>query len=377
MRRLLLFSTAALALGALIEQQATMSAQAPAPAPVSAPTDGGYKLVPNWPTLPPGDFFGLKTPPPPPAEREAQAAARRATGGNMPRPAGQGPTNQPGISGLAIDQNDRIYVFNRGAKPVMVFNTDGKLVAWGGDQELNGKKLDPNWQHSGAVDWDGNVYMIERDAHRIVKLNPQMDKVLLQLGTTMEKGNDATHFDLPSGIAVLKNGNIIVTDGYGNNRVVMFDKTGKFIKQVGKGAGGPADKGTGPGEWVLPHKLAVDAQENLYIIDREGHRLQVYDKNLSYQREIKVDGWYPWDIAISRKGDDGFAYIADHALERVHKLSLKDGKLVATWGRQGLGPGEFDWVHGIVVDSKGAVYAADTYGQRIQKFAPSGTTSSR
>ena len=62
-----------------------------------------------------------------------------------------------------------------------------------------------------------------------------MDKVLLQLGTTMEKGNDATHFDLPSGIAVLKNGNIIVTDGYGNNRVVLFDKTGKFIKQVGKG----------------------------------------------------------------------------------------------------------------------------------------------
>ena len=296
--------------------------------------------MPNWPTLPPGDFFGLKTPPPPPAEREAQAAARRATGGggNAPRPAGQGPTNQPGISGLAIDQNDRIYVFNRGAKPVMVFNTDGKLVASGGDQELNGKKLDPNWQHSGAVDWDGNVYMIERDAHRIVKLSPKMDKVLLQLGTTMEKGNDATHFDLPSGIAVLKNGNIIVTDGYGNNRVVLFDKTGKFIKQVAKGAGGPADKGKGIGEWDLPHKLAVDAQENLYIIDREGHRVQVFDKNLTYLREINVPGWNPWDIGISRKGDDGFAFIADHALERVHKLSLKDGKLVATWGKQGWDP---------------------------------------
>ena len=373
MRRRILFSTLALALATAL---VAVSAQT---TPVSAPTDGGYKLVPNWPTLPPGDFFGLKTAPPPPAERDAQAAARRATGqtGNAPRPSGQGPTNQPGISGLAIDQNDRIYVFNRGAKPVMVFNADGKLVAFGGDQELNGKKLDPNWQHSGAVDWDGNVYMIERDAHRIVKLTPKMDKVLLQLGTTMEKGNDATHFDLPSGIAVLKNGNIIVTDGYGNNRVVMFDKTGKFIKQVAKGAGGPADKGNGIGEWVLPHKLAVDAQENLYIIDREGHRVQVFDKNLNYLREISVAGWNPWDIAISRKGDDGFAYVADHALERVHKLSLKDGKLVATWGKQGLGPGEFDWVHGIVVDSRGAVYAADTYGQRLQKFVPTGTTSSR
>lgn len=371
MRRRILFSTLALAIAATF---ATLNAQAPA----AAPTDGGYKLVPNWPTLPSGEFFGLKTPPPPPAERDAQAAARRATGqANAPRPTGQGPTNQPGISGLAIDQNDRIYVFNRGAKPVMVFNTEGKLVAAGGDQELNGKKLDPNWQHSGAVDWEGNVYMIERDAHRIVKLSPKMDKVLLRLGTTMEKGNDATHFDLPSGIAVLRNGNMIVTDGYGNNRVVMFDKTGKFIKQVAKGAGGPADKGNGIGEWVLPHKLAVDAQENLYIIDREGHRVQVFDKNLNYLREINVPGWNPWDIAISRKGDDGFAYIADHALERVHKLSLKDGKLLATWGKQGLGPGEFDWVHGIVVDSKGAVYAADTYGQRLQKFVPPGVASSQ
>ena len=375
MRRRIFFSTVALGMAA-----ALMTVSAQTPAPVSAPTDGGYKLVPNWPTLPPGDFFGLKVAPPPPAERDAQAAARRATGGaggGGNNNNGQGPTNQPGISGLAIDQHDRIYVFNRGVKPVMVFNTDGKMIASGADQEINGKKINPNWQHSGTVDWDGNVYIIERDAHRIVKLNAKMDTFLMQLGTTNTKGNDATHFDLPSGIAVLKNGNIIVTDGYGNNRVVLFDKTGKFIKQVAKGAGGPTDKGNGIGEWVLPHKLAVDAQETLYIIDREGHRVQVFDKNLNYLREINVPGWNPWDIGISRKGDDGFAFIADHALERVHKLSLKDGKLVATWGKQGWGPGEFDWVHGIVVDSKGAVYAGDTYGQRLQKFVPTGTTSSR
>ena len=377
MRRRILFSTAGLVLAAAF---VTASAQTPAATPISAPTDGGYKLVPNWPTLPPGEFFGKKTPPPPPAEREAQAAARRATGGGGGgggNNSGQGPTNQPGISGLAIDQHDRIYVFNRGAKPVMVFNTDGKLVAAGADQEINGKKINPDWQHSGTVDWDGNIYIIERDAHRIVKLNATMDKFLLQLGTTGQKGTDATHLDLPSGIAVLKNGNIIVTDGYGNNRVLLFDKAGKLLKQVAKGSGGPGDKGTGPGEWNLPHKLAVDAQENLYIIDREGHRVEVFDKNLNYLRDIRVDGWNPWDIGISRKGDDGFAFIADHALERVHKLSLKDGKLAATWGKQGLGPGEFDWVHGIVVDSKGAVYAADTYGQRIQKFVRAGSNSSQ
>jgi DNA-binding beta-propeller fold protein YncE len=354
-----------------------------APAGLRAQGDGGYRLVPNWAKLPAGMYFGLKDAPPPPAEREAQAAARRARGGNAgsggssgSSGSGMGPTNQPGISGLAIDAQDHIYVFNRGIKPVMVFDRDGNLLYAGADQEINGKTINPSWQHSGGVDWEGNVYVIERDAHRIVKLSPKLDKFLMQLGTTNEKGNDATHFNLPSGIAILRNGNIVVTDGYGNNRVVMFDRAGKFIKQVGKGQGGPGDKGNGAGEWDLPHKIAVDADENLYIIDREGHRIEVFDRNLNYQREIRND-WNPWDVNISRKGTDGIGFIADHKDERVQKFQLKDGKILATWGRQGWGPGEFDWVHGVVVDSKGAVYAADTYGQRIQKFVPGGTSSSQ
>ncbi len=389
---------------------------------VRAQGDGGYRLVPNWPTLPAGMFFGPADPkdkPSPPNDRIAEAAARRASGGARagggggganananggaaPRgggganaaggggggrggtpvplinqditltvsPGGPASQAQPGISGLAIDKNDLIYVFNRGVKPVMVFNTDGKLVRSGADQEINGKKIDPSWEHSGGVDWDGNVWVIERDAHRIVKLDSTLTKFLLQLGVTNEKGTDATHLNLPSGIAILHSGNIVVTDGYGNNRVVLFDKNGKFIKQVGKGAGGPADKGTGPGEWNLPHKIAVDADETLYIIDREGHRVQVFDKDLNYKREIHVPGWNPWDINISRKGTDGVAFVADHAGERVHKIQLSDGKVLATWGSMGWGPNQFDWVHGIVVDSKGAVYAADTYGQRIQKYLP-------
>jgi len=123
---------------------------------------------------------------------------------------------------------------------------------------------------------------------------------------------------------------------------------------------------------VLPHKLALDAEENMYIVDRENRRLQVFDKNLNYQREIKNEGWNPWDVGISRRGTDGFGYVADHAGERVHQIALKDGRILATWGQQGLGPGEFDWVHGVVVDSRGAVYAADTYGQRLQKFVSGG-----
>ena len=142
---------------------------------MDAQGDGGYKLVPNWPTLPAGHVVqGCARRPRPPAEREAQAAARRARGGAMPG-AGGAPTNQPGISGLAIDQHDKVYVFNRGPKPVMVFDMAGKLLLAGADQEINGKKMDPDWEHSGGVDWDGNVWVIERDAHRIVKLSPGLD----------------------------------------------------------------------------------------------------------------------------------------------------------------------------------------------------------
>src|SRR5438874_13549204 len=97
MRRVL---TAILCAGALVVGARGIHAQG----------DGGYRLVPNWPKLPPGMYFGLKDAPPPPAERDAQAAARRARGGAGGGQAMQngGPTNQPGISGLAIDQNDHI-----------------------------------------------------------------------------------------------------------------------------------------------------------------------------------------------------------------------------------------------------------------------------
>src|SRR5262245_51121298 len=109
MRRMLL--TALLAAAALAGSRA-----------IHAQGDGGYRLVSNWPKLPSGMYFGLKDAPPPPAEREAQAAARRARGGAGGGGGAQnpgGPTNQPGISGLAIDAQDHIYVFNRGVKPVM------------------------------------------------------------------------------------------------------------------------------------------------------------------------------------------------------------------------------------------------------------------
>ncbi len=352
------------------------------PAAVSAQSET-YELVPNWPNFSSGTFFGTREGWPDQAARDRAAAARRALQArgqaperNQARGQSQEQLYGQGVSGIAIDDQDRIYVFNRGPQTVLVFDKSGELIRGGGEMDAQGQPIAGGWLHSGEVDWEGNVWVVERDNHRILKLNPMLDRVLMQLGTTGVSGNDAGHFSRPSGISVLRSGRLIVTDGYGNNRVVMYASDGSFIKQIGMGNGGPDDRGTGPGEFHLPHQSAVDASDNIFVVDRENKRIQVFDENLVYVREFSNDGWNPWDIAISRLGDDGFGYIADHAGERVHKISLEDGTILATWGTPGRGPGEFDWVHGMAVDSEGAVYAADTYGQRVQKFVPSSASRS-
>jgi peptidylamidoglycolate lyase len=365
---------------------ALVAAAAPAGATAQAQQ---YQLVPSWPTMPSGMFFGTQTGFPTQAERDAAAARRREAMAQMPAGQQQAQAQAPadpnanmygqGVSGIAIDDQDNIYVFNRGVQTVLVFDREGRFVRGGAERDAEGQKVQGGWLHSGEVDWQGNVWVIERSNQRILKYDPTLQRVLMQLGTTGVKGTDATHFNEPSGISVLRNGNLVVTDGYGNNRVMLFSPEGRFIKQVARGAGGPDDKGTGPGEWELPHQAAVDADDNLYIVDRENKRIQVFDQNLNYIREFANPGWNPWDIAITRKGDDGFAYIADHATEQVHKIQLSDGRILGTWGEPGHGPGQFDWVHGMAVDSRGGVYAADTYGQRVQKFVPvtGGRTTSR
>jgi tripartite motif-containing protein 71 len=322
-----------------------------------------YQVDPGWPKMPPGMHFGTKGGFP--ADRKESPFPRGAAG-EVQRPK----TTADGVSGLAIDDQDRIYVINRGVPPVMVFDRNGKYLKGGGEKDVEGQQIATGWTHSGAVDRHGNVWLIERDGHRLLKFGPALDKAVLQIGTTGVKGADATHLDLPSGVAVLRNGNVVVTDGYGNNRVVMFDPSGKFLKQVGKGAGGPADIGTGTGEFSHPHKLATDAADNIYVVDRGNRRVQVFDKELNFLRQFGDAKWVPWDLAISRKGNEGFGFFIDNPLEEIKKVSLKDGAILAAFGSPGRAPGQFDSVHGVVVDSKGAVYAGDTYGQRVQKFVP-------
>ena len=217
------------------------------PPEVGRAQDSAYRLVADWPTLPAGTFFGQQRGWPDQAARDAAATARRAAAGGGrggARPAAP-PIYGQGISGIAIDENDHIYVFNRGEQTVMVFDREGSLVRAGAERDMHGAPVAGGWLHSGEVDWDGNVWVVERMNHRILKFDPTLERALMQIGTTGEPGNDATHLDSPSGILFTREGNIVVTDGYGNNRVALYRPDGTFIKQVAKGRGGPEDKGAG------------------------------------------------------------------------------------------------------------------------------------
>ena len=217
------------------------------PAEVGRAQDAAYRLVADWPTLGPGVFFGQQRGWPDQAARDAAAARRAAGGGGR---GGAPPTTPPiygqGISGIAIDEDDHIYVFNRGEQTVMVFDREGSLVRAGAERDMHGAPVAGGWLHSGEVDWDGNVWVVERMNHRILKFDPTLERALMQIGVTGEPGTDATHLNSPSGILFTREGNIVVTDGYGNNRVALYRPDGTFIRQVAKGHGGRRTRAPDP-----------------------------------------------------------------------------------------------------------------------------------
>jgi hypothetical protein len=258
----------------------------------------------------------------------------------------------------------------------MVFDRDGNLILAGagsGDQRQDDQTR--RGSIPAASTGRGNVYVIERDAHRIVKLSPEARQVPAAARNDERKGNDATHLNLPSGIAILHNGNMVVTDGYGNNRVILFDKTASSSSRSAKGAGGPTDKGH-RARRVEPAAQARGGRRRESLHHRpRGHRLEVFDKNLNYIREIRND-WNPWDVQHLAQGH------RRHRLDRRSQgraraeVQLKDGKILATWGKQGWGP----------ASSTGCTASSSTRRARCtpptptvsdQKFVPGGATQAR
>lgn len=296
--------------------------------------------------------------------------------------------------GVTLDDHDQVYVSTRSTPAVQVYRTDGTFVrAW--------DIKDATGAHFIRVDSEGNIWTTDIKSHLVCKHSPE-GKVLLSLGEAGRAGTDEKHFDRPTDVVVLPRGDIFITDGYGNRRVIHFDKTGKYINQWG-------EAGTKPGQFALPHAIVADTHGRLYVADRENARIQVFDtsgKLLAVWTNVIT----PWGLFMT-KNDElwvcGSSALrasgpregaADPRVEAVRpaepqrdarettsewavlpppdqvvmKLNLQGQVLLRVPLSKTPTPpgkaGELDWVHGLAVDPQGNLYLGDIQGQRAQKF---------
>jgi DNA-binding beta-propeller fold protein YncE len=252
-----------------------------------------------------------------------------------------------GVSGVATDSKGLVVVLHRGAEPVLVFEPSGKFVRSFGAGLFKSA-------HGLRIDRDDNVWATDNADHLVFKFD-HAGKLLMTLGERGVAAEDQRHFNKPADVAFGDNGTFFVADGYGNSRVVKFDRDGKFLLAWGK-------KGKGQGEFVIPHAVRLDSKGQLYVADRENDRVQVFDQNGKFLRQF--GGFAPFGMFIT-PADEMFA--TDGRAHHAHRLTL-DGQIVETWGKRGPEPGNFFLPHGITVAADGAVYVTEVDGKRIQKF---------
>lgn len=281
---------------------------------------------------------------------------------------------------IAIDGNDRVYLFNRSEHPMMIFERDGSFVdSWGEGRFPSA--------HGIYLDAEDHLYLPVINAHAVVKCDTSGNE-LMTLGTWGAPSNTelpedfrllfqqpvdraSPPFSLPTDVAVADDGTIYVTDGYGNARVHVFDADGTYRTSWGR----PGSEG--PSAFHLPHGVWVH-HERVYVVDRENNRVQIFDRDGGY-----LDEWTgfhsPCDIFIDR---DDVAYVAEGASAMASRngngrpnvpgmlvriLTLHGDELARFGGPTGGGG------HNIAVDSDGSIYVNQNIdGERLLKFARTG-----
>jgi peptidylamidoglycolate lyase len=282
------------------------------------------------------------------------------------------------VSGCAVDSQDNVFVFHRNDRPwaesdelltsaialptVTLFDgrTGQVLAEWGENRFA--------MPHGLSVDHGGNVWLTDVALHQVYKFSHD-GQLLLTLGERGVPGNDAAHFNRPTEVAVAPDGTFFVSDGYRNTRVMKFDATGKFLFQWGT-------KGSGAGQFDLPHAVTLDQSGKVYVSDRGNVRVQIFDQRGKYLSEWKSVGiGRPYDVKVTA---DGMAFIADGGdnFKRMPPersgvaLVRADGSVVGRFGRWGNYDGQFEIAHCVALAKDGSVYVGDIVGGRIQKFTP-------
>ena len=258
---------------------------------------------------------------------------------------------------VAFDAKGHLFVLTRGDKTFFEFNPDGTFVRAFGDKLFTRS-------HGLRIDSEGNLWATDVGGHVVVKLNRE-GQTLLTIGTRGEAGewNEAAgsrKLNQPNDVVIAANGDVFVAQGHtpgaaGDARVLKFDKTGKFIKSWG-------GKGSGPGQFQVAHGIAIDAKGLVWVADRENQRIQLFQQDGTFVREIKYKG-LPCGFDIGRE----HIYMVNGFAGQLLRLDL-NGKVLAAIGRPGKGPGEFGEAHMIAVSPRGEIFVADSVNAALVKF---------
>jgi sugar lactone lactonase YvrE len=250
----------------------------------------------------------------------------------------------PKLPGAKIDQ--QLVVVNRNGEPIE------RWTQWfdrfGAIHTITSDPYDP----------EKHIWILDRASQQVMKFSNDGSRLVMALGERGVAGTDEKHFGRPSGIAFLPDGSFYVSDGYDNRRIIKFDRHGKYLLQWGR-------QGSGPGEFGLPHSVAVDARGRVYVADRMNDRVQIFDGSGKF-----LDEW-PGFNNLSRVyiTQDQFAWVSDSLSNKFAKFDL-NGRLLTTFGTGGRFPGGMAAPHDFSVDPDGNLYVASPWNFRVDKYIP-------
>jgi hypothetical protein len=309
-------------------------------------------------------------------------------------------------SGVAINSKKHIFVYSRGnstgpayaatASQILEFAPDGKYI-----REIGRNLYAWSFAHAVRVDKDDNLWAVDKGSDMIIRFNPE-GRVVMVFGRKKEASDEGAEpwkhpnpplpavdgqFRQPTDVTWDTQGNTFISDGYINSRVAKYDKNGDWVKQWGT-------RGAGQGEFNTPHSIAADAKGNIYVADRGNRRIQVFDPDGTFLREIKINVpvppvvhmWMgnppnpstpgrgnatmasgaPWAVCIS-PGPTQYLYSSDAYPGRIYKMTL-DGQVIGTIGSMGRQLKQFGWIHEIACPAENELYVAEILNWRVQKL---------
>jgi DNA-binding beta-propeller fold protein YncE len=231
------------------------------------------------------------------------------------------------------------------------------------------------WPHGIYADRDGNVWVTDARAgngrgHQVTKFAPD-GRVLLTLGTAGVAGSDSAHFDGPTDVVVAANGDVFVSDGHeaaSNNRILKFTRDGRLVKQWG-------GTGSAPGQFIVPHALALDSQGRLFVADRDNDRIQIFDQDGEFLEQWTQFG-RPSGLFIAA---DDTLYVSDNQsnAERhpgwtrgIRVGSARSGAVAAFIPDPDFDPARTQetGAHGLAADEAKNIYGAEVYSFSVKKY---------